>query len=154
MQKHEIVRAERFDGSLRFPLVIRIVKPRSAFDIDRFEAGIDADSFDQVYRRNHYAAADSVTLHQRLHLRAIARRPRPNAVRRIFSGRFAGQVDRMVFQQCHRTFDQFVQLPSGRLSVGVGGPDQNVFVGSARHVVRRRRNDAFASSLDFQQVPI
>ena len=40
VQKYEIVRAERFDGSLRFPLVIRIVKPRSAFDIDRFEAGM------------------------------------------------------------------------------------------------------------------
>ena len=98
MQKNEIVRAQRIERGPCLAFVIGRIQPGRPLDVDRLQAGINADTLDQVDGRNHDSVTDAVTLHQRFHPRTVTRRPGPNAVGRFLAGRHSGPVDRMILQ--------------------------------------------------------
>ena len=70
---------------MNFTLVIGIIQTGRSLDFDRPQTGIYPDTPNKIYRRNDNAALYPITLGQCLHTGLITGRPRPDAVRRIFT---------------------------------------------------------------------
>ena len=109
MEIHEIFLFQFLQGCLRFAFVVGIIKAGCSFHCNHFKSCINTYAANQIYRRNHRPASDRKHLAQRLHLRTISRRPRPNAVCGIFAFGNTFFVDRMIGQNLLRSEYQSVE---------------------------------------------
>ena len=99
MQIDKVIRPKCFQCSSNLVFIICIIKSCCPLHGDATQSGIISDSVNQIDSRNDRTFPDNrILLCQWLHLRTIARTPRPDAVGRIFTFGYTLLVNRMFSQ--------------------------------------------------------
>ena len=167
VEEDEILLLELFDGSIGLPFVVGVPQSCCARHDHLIEAAIDTDAEDEVNGRNDSARVDTrrEEVLERLHLRAIAKAPGPDAVGGVLAFGLSLQVDGMVGQYALAPENELAQqvgsLLGRKFGDGLVETEDIVLIfgqfglpGLANAVVRRGAVDVLVASLDLQEMAI